>query len=114
MSFLYSSAAAEDSAVASDAEAVVDEIIVTNVSASKRYIHIFDLAALPIDTTAPDICIAIPTATTVSWDCEGTESGGLKGETFYAGVVVALSSTAATLTVTVASEAVITVRGKAT
>lgn len=114
MAFLYSSAAAEDSAVASAVECVVDEIIATNVSATARFLHIFDSATVPADTAAPDICIAIPAATTVSWDCEGTSSGKVKGETFYSGVAVCISSTAATKTVTVASEGVFTVRAATT
>ena len=111
MNKIYSSSAAEDSAVASASSCNVDEIIATNVSASDRFLHIFDSATLPADTTAPDICIAIPAGTTVSWDAERGDSRDA-GTPFSSGCAVCLSSTAATKTVTIASEGVFTVRGR--
>jgi hypothetical protein len=109
MSFLYSSSAAEDSAVASDAPCYVDEIIATNTSGSTRFLHIFDSATLPADTTAPDVCIAIPAGQTVGWDPEDARSS--RGTRFGNGCALCLSSTAATKTVTTGSEGVFTVRG---
>ena len=111
MNKLYSSTAAEDGVVAVDRPANVDEIIATNISASPRFLHIVDAAALPIDTTSPDICIAIGARSTVSWDPErgGSSDSGVR---FTAGVVVYLSSTAAAKTITTANEGVFTVRGR--
>lgn len=99
----YSSAAAEDSAVV--AVSYLDEVVATNTSASTRYLHIFTgVTALPANGTAPDVCIAVPTVTTVSYDPVGTR--------WAVGpyVAIALSATAATLTVTTASEGVFSVR----
>ena len=104
MDRFYRSSAAEASAVASATPAYVDEIIATNTSAGVLYLHIFDSATVPADTTAPDICIAVPATSTVSWDADTVVY-------FSAGVAVCLSSTAATKTVA-GAVGVFTVRGK--
>lgn len=110
MAKLYSSAAAEDSAVVSAVPARVDEVIATNKSATDVFLHIFDSATVPANTTAPYICIGVPAGRTVSWDPEkGSDTD--KGEPFNSGVAVCLSSTAATKTVTTGSDGVFTVRG---
>lgn len=109
MDTLYSSAAAEASAVASAVACRVDEIIATNTSAGVLYLHIFDSATLPADTTAPDICIAVPATGTASWDPERGDSRD-RGIPFSNGCAVCLSSTAATKTVA-GAVGVFTVRG---
>ena len=107
MAFLYAAQAASDSAVVTTAAAWIDELIVTNVSGAARFLHVFDSATLPADTTRPLICLAIPAGVTASWD----PAGG-RGEKFDNGITLAMSSTADALTVTVASEGVFTVRGR--
>ena len=101
---LHSSSAAEASAVAAAASCRVDEVICTNTSAGVLYLHIFDSATVPADTTAPDVCIAIPATSTASWDPEGEKLS------FNSGCAVCLSSTAATKTVA-GAVGVFTVRG---
>lgn len=109
MDTLYSSAAAEASAIASAVACRVDEIVATNIETSTLYLHIFDSATLPADTAAPDICIAVPTLSTVSWDPE-RGSNADRGVPFSSGCVVCLSSTAATKTIA-GAKGVFTVRG---
>lgn len=103
---LYSSAALEASAVVGTTTLTVDEIICTNTSAGVLYLHIFDTGTLPADTTAPDICIAIPPTSTVGYDPEGQKL------TFGSGLSICLSSTAATKTIATAV-GVFNVRGSA-
>lgn len=110
MNKLYSSSAAEASAVASAAACAVDEIIATNTSAGVLYLHIFDSATVPADTTAPDVCIAVPATSTASFDPR--DARGSQGVTFDNGCSVCFSSTAATKTVA-GAVGVFTVRGKA-
>ena len=110
MNKLYSSAAAEASAVASAAACFVDEIIATNTSAGVLYLHIFDSATVPADTTAPLVCIAVPATSTAAYDPR--EGRGSRGAKFDNGCSVCFSSTAATKTVA-GSVGVFTVRGKA-
>lgn len=101
---IYSSTAADDSAVVSVGNGSVDEVIFTNTAAGVRYLHIFfETAALPANTTDPDICIACPATSTVSWDPRGKVE---TGKTF----VLALSTTADGLTVGVANEGLFYVR----
>lgn len=107
---LYSSAALEASAVASAAPCFVDEVICTNSSAGVLYLHIFDLAAVPADTTDPDISIAVPATGTVSWDPAEQRAG--RGAKFDNGCSVCLSSTANPKTVA-GAVGVFTVRGTA-
>ena len=109
MDTLHSSAALEASAVASAVPSRIDEIICTNTSAGVLYLHIFDSATLPADTTAPDLCIAVPATSTVSWDPERGDSRD-RGIPFDAGCAVCLSTTAATKTVATAV-GVFSVRG---
>lgn len=109
MDTLHSSAAAEASAIASAVPCQVDEIVATNTGATVLYLHIFDSATLPADTTAPDVCIAVPATTTVSWDPERAGAAD-RGVAFASGCVVCLSSTAATKTIA-GSVGVFTVRG---
>jgi hypothetical protein len=109
MDKLYSSAAAEASAVASASKCFVDEVIATNTSAGVLYLHIFDSATVPADTAAPDVCIAVAATSTVSWDPE-RGSAADKGVSFDNGCAVCLSSTAATKTVA-GAVGVFTVRG---
>ena len=106
---LYKSSAAEDSTVLAGIY-WVDEIQVTNVGGSDRYVNISDAATLPADATAPDIVIGVPSGQTVSWRPE--PSGvGKRGAPFNLGVAVNLSSTGATKTVTTGSEAAIRIFG---
>lgn len=109
MDTLHSSAAAEASAIASAVACRVDEIVATNTSAGTLFLHIFDSATLPADTTAPDICIAVTASATISWD---PERGGAadRGVSFDSGCVVCFSSTAATKTIA-GAVGVFTVRG---
>lgn len=109
MQKLYSSAAAEASAVASAVPCRVDEVLCTNTSAGVLYLHVFDSATVPADTTAPDVCIAVPATSTVSWDPENSR-GDVTSTRFANGCAVCLSSTAATKTVATAV-GVFTVRG---
>jgi len=110
MKKLYSSSAAEASAVASASRCRVDEIIATNSSAGVLYLHIFDSATVPADTTAPDICISVAATSTVSWDPEALSQSDV-GVVFDNGCAVCLSSTAATKTVA-GAVGVFTVRGE--
>lgn len=92
MSVKYSSAALEASAIV-DVD-WLDEVICTNSSAGVLYLHIFtDTAVLPADTTAPQVCIAVPATSTVSYDPRGTRwsVGG--------SIAICLSSTPATKTI---------------
>jgi len=109
MNKLYSSAAAEASAVAFGGPCFVDEIIATNTSAGTLYLHIFDSATVPADTAAPDVCIAVTAESTVSYDPQ--DQKGSNGIKFDAGCSVCFSSTAATKTVA-GAVGVFTVRGK--
>lgn len=109
MDTLHSSAAAEASAIASAVSCRVDEIVCTNTSAGVLYLHIFDSATLPADTAAPDVCVAVPATSTVSWDPERGDSRD-RGVPFDSGCVVCLSSTAATKTIA-GAVGVFTVRG---
>lgn len=108
MNKLYASAALEASAVACATQCWIDEVVCTNSTAGVLYLHIFDSATVPADTTAPDICIAVPATSTVSWD-ENKEGRGAK---FLNGCSVCLSSTAVPKTVAGAVGG-FTVRGKA-
>lgn len=109
MQKLYTSAAAEASAVVSAVQCRVDEVIATNTSAGVLYLHIFDSATVPADTAAPDVCIAVPATSTASWDPE-RGGGSDRGTPFSSGCAVCFSSTAATKTVAGAI-GVFTVRG---
>ena len=111
MNKLYSSSAAEDGAVASARSCRIDEIIASNTSSSLRWLHIFDSATLPADTAVPDISIAIAAQSTVSWDSEQRAAAD-RGTPFSNGLAICLSSTAATKTITTASEGFFTVRGE--
>jgi hypothetical protein len=102
---LYRSSAAEASAVVSAAEASVVEVIATNTDVATRYLQIFDTASVPADAQVPEICIAVPTGSTVSWEPR-------KEVYFPTGVCVCFSSTAATKTVA-GAVGVFTVRGRA-
>jgi hypothetical protein len=110
MNKLYASDALEASAVAAAAPCYIDEIIATNTSADTvMYLHIFDSATVPADTTDPDICIAVPFTGTVSYD--PGKARGSRGAKFDAGCSICLSSTAVPKTVAGAIGA-FTVRGK--
>lgn len=109
----YSSAAAEDSAVAIASAAKLDEMFATNGSGSTRFLQIFDSATLPANGAVPLACIALKSETTGGWDPEGGRHPDLGSESFSNGIVVALSSTFGTLTVTTASEALFVVRYRA-
>lgn len=88
----YSSAALEaGNVVAID---FLDEIVCTNTDGGTLYLHVFTgVTALPADTTAPQVCIAVPTESSVSYDPRGTRwaVGG--------SIAFCLSSTAATKTI---------------
>ena len=102
MAWLYASSAAEDSAVVATDQARVAELIVTNIGGSTRFVQIFEASSLPSNGTVPLFSVALANNTTMFWDpMEGIGAGA-----FGSGFVVALSSTAATLTVTTGSEAV--------
>lgn len=105
MSILHSSAALEASQIVSTTSTRINEVIATNTSAGVLYLHIFDSATLPADTAAPEVSIAIPATSTVSWDPEGEKV------LFNAGFTVCLSSTAATKTIA-GAVGVFTVRGR--
>jgi hypothetical protein len=113
---LYSSAAAEASAVVSAVPAYVKTIIATNGNAAKRFLHVFDLAALPADGVAPTICVNIPLGDTVIVNLPLTIdqrvlTGVDRFGKFETGVVVCLSTTAATKTIA-GADGVFTVLGQ--
>jgi len=99
--YVYSSTALEDSAVTG--ARTITEVVCTNTSASVIYLQLFDSATLPANATAPLVCIAVPAGTTVSYD----PSRNLQ---FAEGCVAAGSTTAATLTVSIANEQLFYVR----
>lgn len=93
MSFLYNSAALEASAVASAVSARVNEIIATNTSAGVLYFQVFDSATVPANATVPEVSIAVPATSSISWDPEGDKVS------FPNGIAVCFSSTSPVKTV---------------
>lgn len=89
---LYSSAALEGGGfVAADS---IDDITCTNTSGGVLYFQVFlDVTALPIDTTVPDISIAVPATASVGYDPVGESWRAGRGVAFC------LSSTAPTKTI---------------
>jgi len=80
--------------VASAAPATLFSVFGFNNSAAVRYVHIFDLAALPADGTVPDFMpFRVPSVTNFSIQFA-------KGWAAANGIVIASSSTYATLTIT--------------
>ena len=91
MSVSYSSAALELGNVA-DVQ-YLDELIVTNTDGSALFLQLFPgETSVPADTTVPEVVIAVPAGSTVSYDPQGTRwsVGG--------SLAFCLSSTAATKT----------------
>ena len=103
-SVLYASTAGEDSCVYAG-PCKVEEIIITNTDSAAVYALIFDLAALPADTTDADVAvIRVDATSTVSWDPKETS--------FENGVVVSFSSTAPEKTITAATAGVFQIHGR--
>lgn len=70
--------------------AVMVQLIVTNLTATAGFVQLFDAASLPADTTVPLVSLPIPASGAIGLD---TPVGGLNG------LVVAISTTADTLTI---------------
>ena len=63
-----------------------------NNNGSTRYLQVFDAAALPANGVVPDLVIAVTTGATVQIPLTGRVP-------FATGIVLAISTTAATLTI---------------
>ena len=95
---LFDSGADVTELVASAAAATLLSVFGFNNSANQRYVHIFDAAALPAPGTPPDWApISVPTVTNFALVFA-------KGFAAANGVVIASSSTYATLTITGAAD----------
>jgi hypothetical protein len=94
------SAALEKSHVISTAPCAVRYVKALNSGAGAAWLHVFDLAALPSNGTAPDRTPIPVAAGSVNGDTWGD-----RGTPFAVGCVVALSSTLDTLTLIAGSEA---------
>lgn len=71
-------------------------VVGANESANKRWLMLFNATSLPVNGTAPVYQFPVPTLAPFSLDLP-------RGRTFSTGIVWAASSTAATLTVDVAT-----------
>lgn len=77
------------------------QLHVINSVAAQRYVHLFDAAALPVDTTVPLMTFPLPGSGSLSMD--------LRNRSFALGLVVAISSTITPLTIIIADEAFISI-----
>jgi len=93
------SSALEKSHVISAVACRVRSIKTLNNTVGSLWLHVFDLAALPANGTAPSRCpVAVGAGSVASTTWEGTTS-------FATGCVAALSSTLATLTLVATADA---------
>ena len=99
------SAAAEDSAVVSATRARLLKASAVNTSGSLRYFMVFDASSLPGNGATPLFRKPVAASGGVAEiDLTNIVEDSGQGYDCTTGIVVALSSTAPTLTVTVASE----------
>lgn len=90
----YTTGALEASAVVKASAGKLFVISGFNTSASDRYIHVFNATSLPADTTIP-----LFTMIALAGSTFGYTAPNLYGRYFSTGIVIATSSTLATLTV---------------
>lgn len=89
----FDSGADVDSAVIKAAAGNLFQITAFNANAATRFLHIFDLAAVPANGTAPDwVPIPVPTNQSVA------HFFGEEGLPFGTGITIAVSTTRTTLT----------------
>lgn len=94
----FNSGADVTNLVVKAAPGVLHSVFGANNAAALRYVHIFNLVALPANGTAPGFTpIIVPPATNFSVVFP-------RGRTFATGIVIASSSTYATLTITLAAD----------
>lgn len=92
----YSSEAAEVSAILSTEPCVISDLIVTNATSTKGYVHLFDADEVPSTGAVPKLRLGLPATDT------GTTTVGYvsvdNDRYFQKGCVVAISTTFATFT----------------
>lgn len=97
---------ARDSAVISDRPSFLyDMQVISNNASDERYLMLFDATAVPADGAVPVWRAVVPAEQHISISFIGNDHANFGGANFKNGIVAALSSTKATLTVTSSSEA---------
>ena len=106
---ISSSAALEDSAVVKAAGGTLYRLNIINTEAAVRYIMLFDATSLPANATAPLYRFTVASSGSLDIDLSSLRLGneGSTGLSFSTGIVVANSTTAATLTVSTGDDVLI-------